>query len=77
MPKKNIGKWIDKIFGSVGKYVHMDTTDGIRRSGKLTGFRTKDINFNGEVVPLVTELELNGDPTDCVPVMVLESITID
>jgi len=74
---KNAGKWIEDLFGGVGRYVRLETSDGVRRSGKLSGIRTKDIKFNGASQAVVTELELNGDPADTVSVNGLASIAID
>lgn len=71
------GAWIDQIFGAIGSYVHLETSDGVIRSGRLTGLRTKNIKFNGAPQEVVTEMELNADPADCVPVAQLESIKID
>lgn len=77
MAKKNIGKWIDVLANSVGKFVHLETRDGLARSGRLTGYRTTDIKLNGEEVPIIIELELNGDPTDSLPITQLSSIEVD
>ena len=77
MANKSIGKWIDQLMSAVGKYVHLETKDGLSRSGKLTGYRTTDIVFNGEKGPIVTELALNNDPTDSLPISQLRSIEID
>jgi hypothetical protein len=73
----NHGAWIDALFQAVGKNVHLETSDGIIREGRMSGLRTKDIKFNRKVQSVVTELELNGDPSDCVPLSVLSVIEID
>lgn len=77
MPKKKMGKWIDDLFGAVGSYIHLETTDGVKRSGKLTGFRTKTIKFNGVDQDIIIELEVNGDPTDCIQMANMASLTIE
>jgi hypothetical protein len=74
---KKMGKWIDTLFGSVGKFVHLETTDGVNREGKLTGLRTKTIKFNGTDQDVLMELELNGDPTDCVQLAAVVSLNLE
>ena len=73
----SLGKWIDDINDGVGKYVKMETRDGVVREGRLSGLRTRQIVFNGKIQEIVTELELNGDPTDTVDFGVLESVSIN
>ena len=77
MAKKSMGKWIDTLAGSVGKYVNLETTDGIQRRGKVTGFRMKTIVFNEKPEEVITEIELNGDPTDCVQIATLDRIQVE
>ncbi len=72
-----MGKWIDDIFNSVGKFIHLETKDGVRREGKITGLRTRHITFNDRRVELVDEIELNGDPTDCVQMSVISILSIE
>lgn len=64
--KTGRGDWIDIIHLNVGDYVNLETMDGIRRSGRMTSVRTRQIRLNGTLVEIPTELELNGDPTDTV-----------
>lgn len=59
-----MGAWIDTVYEGVGKFANIETNEGVTRSGKLTGIRTRTIDFNGEKVEIVVEVELNGDPTD-------------
>lgn len=75
--KRNQGAWIDALYAAVGKNVHLETSDGVIREGRMSGIRTKDITFNGKPQSVVTELELNGDPTDTIPLGILSHITID
>lgn len=75
--KKSMGAWVDTIWNATGKFIRMETTDGVNRAGKLSGFRTKVVKFNGEEQHVITELELNGDPSDCVPLSVLDKLSID
>ena len=75
--QKSKGQWIDDVWNGVGGYVRLETTSGTERSGKLSGIRTRTLKFNGEDVLLPTELELNGDPTDTVPIHVVMKLSID
>jgi len=75
--KRNHGAWIDALYIAVGKNVHLETSDGVIREGRMTGLRTKDINFNGKPQSIITEVELNGDPTDTIPLSILSTIAID
>lgn len=60
-------KWIDTITNSIGKNVYLETTDGIRRSGRISGLTCRTMKFNGDKADLPTEIELNGDPNDRIP----------
>lgn len=71
------GAWIDAIYDGVGKFVQLETTDGIRREGKLSGLRSRSIVMNGKIQEIVTGLELNSDPTDTVDFAILDSISIN
>jgi len=76
--RKPAGQWIDTIVDAVGKkYVRLETAQGVDRSGKLSGVRTRVIKFNGEDVDIPIELELNGDPTDTVPLNLITKLSID
>lgn len=63
---KNPGWWMDKVHESVGKFINLETIDGVLREGRLTGLRLNQLKVNGEQVDRIVELEFNGDPTDCV-----------
>ncbi len=76
-PPPSYGKWIDDIVQGVGNNVNLETTDGIRRNGRLSAVRTRRIVFNNGIQEIVTDLELNGDPTDTVAVAQLSTITIN
>lgn len=75
--KPSKGAWIDVLFASVDKFINLETSDGSRRSGRLSGFRTKVVLFNGAEHDVPTELELNGDPTDTVALAGIVSVRID
>ena len=71
------GAWIDRIHAAVGGYVNLETSDGIQRNGRLTGIRSNTIRMNGEAVTIISQMELNGDPTDLVDVWRLARIDIE
>lgn len=73
---KTTGWWMDRIHASVGKFINLETVDGGVREGRLSGLRLITMTFNGTPVDVVQELELNGDPTDTIPVGRLSSIHI-
>lgn len=75
--KKTRGAWIGEVIGSVGRYIHIETTDGVFREGKLTGLRTRDVMFNGQEAQLPVAVELNGDPNDFIDLSVVHSMEID
>jgi hypothetical protein len=64
---KPMGFWIDVLVQSVGKYIKLESNDGIRREGRLSSLENEIIIFNGEEVELIKELQLNNDPFDSVP----------
>jgi hypothetical protein len=64
---KPMGFWIDVLVQSVGKYIKLETKDGIRREGRLSSLENEIIIFNDEEVELIKELQLNNDPFDSVP----------
>lgn len=74
--KRPKGQWIDDLHSAVGDYIRIETFEGINRGGKLSGIRTRTIEFNGEKQDVPTELELNGDPTDTVNISSLVKISI-
>ncbi len=75
--KRSKGQWIDDVWDAVGGYVRLETTTGTERSGKMSGIRTRAIKLNGADVHIPIELELNGDPTDTVPIHVISKLSID
>lgn len=58
------GKFFDQLENSIGKFIELETNVGILRSGRLTGFSHDRKKFGNSTVDVITELELNGDPTD-------------
>lgn len=61
------GAWMDEIFQSTGRFMTIETLDGMNREGRLSGLRLRSVKFNGEDIDEIVELEVNGDPTDCIP----------
>jgi hypothetical protein len=58
--------WLNDIHASIGKYISLETVDGVVREGRLSGVRLNAVKFNGVEQHSIIELEMNGDPTDCV-----------
>lgn len=75
--KKKPGAWIDMVDGSIGKFIHLETGDGVHREGKLTGLRTREMIFNGEEVDVPIAVELNGDPNDYIEFSVIHRLDVD
>lgn len=76
MSNKVTGDWVEKLLGSVGSFVTFETTDGIERSGRLSGFEMRKFSYNGSPVEFPTHIEINGDPNDQVPLERLSKIEI-
>jgi hypothetical protein len=74
---KSKGAWIDQVHASVGRFFSLETTDGVVREGKLTGIRARTYILNGAEVEFPTEIELNSDPTDTIPLERVKIITVE
>lgn len=72
-PQPISGKWIDEMVDLTGHYIRLETGDGIVREGRLSGLRTRELQFGDQKVLIPTELEINGDPNDTIP---LDRITV-
>jgi len=72
----NVAGWLNDIANGVGKYVNVETSDGVLRGGKLTAIHMKEIKYNGRKQNVITDIELNGDPSDTIPLMTLISIEL-
>lgn len=69
MAKKAImGKWIDDLVNNQGQQLRLETTDGMDRAGRLSGLSSRQFQMNGQPVEILTEIELNGDPNDRIPI---------
>jgi hypothetical protein len=71
-----VGRMFDIISRSVGDNIELETYDGLVRQGKMTGLTTRQIVFNDEKVEIPTELELNGDPLDRIPLTVIKKLDL-
>jgi len=76
MVKKNGEDWMDSLLGSVDKYVNLITHDGVERGGRASSFKLYSVVINGRKCDMVTEIELNGDPNDTVPLSRIAKLDI-
>jgi translation initiation factor IF-1 len=76
--KHVLGAWMQELQKAADgrKVVEFETTDGVRRSGRLTGLRKTNMRLNGRDQPLITQFELNDDATDVVQFFNLKSLNI-
>lgn len=70
------GTWIDTMVDSIGEFMRLETTDGVNREGKITGFTYRSFVLNGKKVEMPIEVEVNGDPSDRIPLDRVEKMTI-
>lgn len=75
--KKRPGQWIDDVHAAIGRHVHLETSDGLLREGRLTGLGNRVIEINGESRELPNRIELNGDPNDYIDFHLIARMTID
>lgn len=68
------GAWIDELVGGLGQYFKVETLDGVVRDGRFTSIRSRELQLDGRTVALPTEVEINGDPMDTVPIDRIASI---
>ena len=76
MKKVIRGKWIDEMVGNVGQYISIETSDGMVREGRLSGMKSRELELNGKPVEILTELELNGDLYDTIPLERIARINV-
>jgi hypothetical protein len=62
-----VGNWLNELADTVGRYISLETLDGMRREGRLSSINMRSIKWNGRSVDVLVELELNGDVYDVVP----------
>jgi len=75
-PDTNIAGWLNDIYNGVGKYINVETSDGAVRGGRLTAVHTRTIQYNNAKRDVITDIELNGDPSDTIPVLTLAKIEL-
>ena len=68
--------WDIDLDNLVGRFVDLETTDGMLRSGKVTKFVIREIELAGETVKVPEAIELNGDPRDLIEFLRLKSVVI-
>lgn len=76
--KHSIGAWMTELKKAADSKsaVEFETQDGYRRSGRLTGLRIRHMKLNGRQAPIITDFELNDDPTDVIPMHNMASLDI-
>lgn len=74
--KTKASEWIDILMDGVGSNFWLETSDGIEREGKISGFGMKEIEVNGSVVEWPVEIEVNGDSMDKIPLNRVKSIRV-
>jgi hypothetical protein len=57
-------EWIIELDGMIGRDVHLETRDGLRREGRITGVNTLEIETADEPLLIPDSIELNGDALD-------------
>jgi len=62
-----MSKWYDLLVDSTGEFMRLETSDGLVRQGKISGYRERTVIINGNEVPVPIEIEINNDPNDTVP----------
>jgi len=75
-PDPNVAGWLNDIANGVGKYVNLETSDGVVRGGKLTAIHMREIRYNNRKQNVITDIELNGDPSDTIPLMTVIAIEL-
>lgn len=73
---KNVGNWVDKLLDSLDCYATLETSDGIERSGRISGFEMRIMKFNKKPIEVPIQIELNGDPNDKIPLDRIVSLEV-
>lgn len=68
------GLFFEALDRLLEKTVDIETKAGVFRTAKITGFTHREIMFGRSKVELVQEIELNGDPSDRVPITEITKI---
>lgn len=69
-------KWVIDLRGMLQKQVHLETKDGFRRSGCITGIRMNRCKINGEDHEWPEAVEINGDPGDSIKFSQIEHMEV-
>lgn len=77
MAKSKPSKWIDALVEGVGRHFWLETSDGVEREGRITGFRVRTIVVNGDVVDFPIEIEINGDSMDTIPLNRVAKLNVE
>jgi hypothetical protein len=64
---QKVKDFIVRLDNCVGRSGVLETREGIRRSGKLTAIRYREVSFNGDVAHQPHEIILDGDEQDPIP----------
>lgn len=57
-------KWDVDVDAFIGRFCALETADGIRREGRITGVGMKELILDGRPCRMPMHIELNGDPQD-------------
>lgn len=71
------GAWIDELVDATGRMIRVETLDGVRRIGRLTGLQCRQIQYQDGKEEIPVELEINGDPHDRITIANVRSLNID
>jgi hypothetical protein len=67
---------MDNLTKCVGKFMNLETIDGIPRKGKITAMVFRDIKFNDQHVSVPSEIQVNGDPHDLIEIGRIQNLNI-
>lgn len=68
--------WIDTLTEGVGEHFWLETTDGVIREGRISGFSVRTLLVNNVEVDFPTEIEVNGDSMDKIPLDRVKAIRV-
>lgn len=76
MAKAKPSLWIDTLTEGVGEHFWLETTDGVEREGRISGFGVRTVEVNGQEVDLPVEIEVNSDAMDKIPLDRVKKIRV-
>ena len=59
-----LSAWNTSLETMIDRFIHLETHDGSRREGKVTGVEYQSMKLNGKRIEWPKAIELNGDPSD-------------